>query len=306
MSPEERRRRRKILKNRPHHRRPKNRRPNTKITGERSEAAFLARAIQKNFGVAKPWGDSRRYDFILDNGEILIRIQVKCTESIRAFAYETRATYTKGNQHVAYTKKDIDFIAAHVVPLDLWYIIPVEVCTPQPMLRFYPHRKAKKMRLEQYKEAWHLILPKKGVVNGRIDLQASADQASADHADHASAENATADHASADHASAENADTADHADTASARPTTKLESVVILSEAKDLCISPPLPTTAGKLKTPDPTSPIAQLHHYRQLCATTPTTTLDPKQAPWPLPKVRILAHRQGPHLLPEPSIKSP
>ena len=280
MSPEERRRRRKILKNRPHHRRPKNRRPNTKITGERSEAAFLARAIQKNFGVAKPWGDSRRYDFILDNGEILIRIQVKCTESIRAFAYETRATYTKGNQHVAYTKKDIDFIAAHVVPLDLWYIIPVEVCTPQPMLRFYPHRKAKKMRLEQYKEAWHLILPKKGVVNGRIDLQASADQASADHAD--------------------------HADTASARPTTKLESVVILSEAKDLCISPPLPTTAGKLKTPDPTSPIAQLHHYRQLCATTPTTTLDPKQAPWPLPNVRILAHRQGPHLLPEPSIKSP
>jgi len=25
------------------------------------------------------------------------------------------------------------------------------------MLRFYPHRKAKKMRLEKYREAWHLM-----------------------------------------------------------------------------------------------------------------------------------------------------
>src|SRR6202035_831370 len=58
-----------------------------------------------------------------------------------------------------YTKRDIDFIAAHVVPLDIWYIIPVEVCTPQPMLRFYPHRQAKKMRLEKYREAWRLLDP---------------------------------------------------------------------------------------------------------------------------------------------------
>jgi len=27
------------------------------------------------------------------------------------------------------------------------------------MLRFYPHRKAKKMRLEKYREAWHLLDP---------------------------------------------------------------------------------------------------------------------------------------------------
>jgi len=56
-------------------------RKNTKITGERSEAAFLARAIDMGFGIAKPWGDSRRYDFILDNGECLHRIQVKCTSA---------------------------------------------------------------------------------------------------------------------------------------------------------------------------------------------------------------------------------
>jgi hypothetical protein len=119
-------------------------RKNTKVTGERSEAAFLHKAANLGFGVAKPWGDSRRYDFIVDNGFCLHRVQVKCTESIRMRAYETRATYTTGNTRAVYTKRDIDFIAAHVVPLDIWYIIPVEICTPAPMLRFYPHRKAKK------------------------------------------------------------------------------------------------------------------------------------------------------------------
>ena len=148
-------------------------RKNTKVTGERSEAAFLHKAANLEFGIAKPWGDSRRYDFILDYGDCLHRVQVKCTESIRARAYETRATYSQGSGRAVYTKKDIDFIAAHVVPLDIWYIIPVEVCTPAPMLRFYPHRKAKKMRLEQYREAWHLLQSPEA---GKIEIKASADE----------------------------------------------------------------------------------------------------------------------------------
>ena len=109
-------------------------RPNTKRTGERSEAAFLYQASQRRFAICKPWGDSERYDFILDNRpqpEVhLFRIQIKCTDSLRADAYETRATYTVGKRRAVYTKRDIDFIAAHVVPLNIWYIIPVEVCTP--------------------------------------------------------------------------------------------------------------------------------------------------------------------------------
>jgi hypothetical protein len=149
-------------------------RKNTKVTGERSESDFQSAAIHRNFGVAKPWGDSRRYDFILDNGLCLYRVQVKCTEAIRAAAYETRATYTVGKKRAVYTKKDIDFIAAHVVPLNIWYIIPVEICTPAPMLRFYPHRKAKRMRLEPYREAWHLL---EGTDHApKIELQASADE----------------------------------------------------------------------------------------------------------------------------------
>ena len=136
---------------------------NTKRVGERSEAAFLYQASQRRFAICKPWGDSERYDFILDNRpqpEVhLFRIQIKCTDSLRAGAYETRATYTVGKGRAVYTKRDIDFFVGHVIPLDVWYIMPVEIVTPHPMLRFYPHRKAKKMRLEKYREAWHLLDP---------------------------------------------------------------------------------------------------------------------------------------------------
>ena len=226
------------------------RRKNTKITGERSEAAFLTRAVQLNFGIAKPWGDSRRYDFILDNGERLHRIQVKCTESIRARAYETRATYTTGKGRAVYTKKDIDFIAAHVVPLDIWYIIPVEVCTPAPMLRFYPHRKAKKMRLEPYREAWHLVLPKQS--NEVMEIQASADETSFQNSK---------------------------------------KSVVILSEAKDLYTSLAAPNRVSSSSVADAR---AALKQFRQLCKETKPTSLPQSGAPWPIPRVKILAMGKG------------
>ncbi|HTW57612.1 MAG TPA: group I intron-associated PD-(D/E)XK endonuclease [Terriglobales bacterium] len=265
-------------------------RKNTKVTGERSEAAFLDRAIQRNFGVAKPWGDSRRYDFILDNGQCLHRIQVKCTESIRARAYETRATYTVGKKRAVYTKKDIDFIAAHVVPLDLWYIIPVEVCTPAPMLRFYPHRKARKMRLEPYREAWHWILPKEGVdENGRIEIQASAD------------ETIYPEHVDLEHADLE------HVDPKPVDP--EYDRTTNAAPGKDHVGTAALGCPAGQspaalspaTSRATPKTPIATLQSYRNLCAKTPATRLNPTLAPWPIPPVKILAARKGKKILPNP-----
>ena len=53
-------------------------RPNTKRTGERSEAAFLYQASQRRFAISKPWGDSERYDFILDNRPRFGRERATC------------------------------------------------------------------------------------------------------------------------------------------------------------------------------------------------------------------------------------
>ena len=135
-------------------------RKNTKRTGEFSEAAFLTKATGLGFKVAKPWGDSERYDFIVapaqDSPEFFWRVQVKCTEITRARAYEVRAAYSIGKGRAIYTPADIDFLVAHIVPRDIWYVLPVEACMPSPMLRFYPDG-ARCARFEQYREAWHLL-----------------------------------------------------------------------------------------------------------------------------------------------------
>ena len=74
---------------------------NTKRTGEFSEAGFLHRAEGYGFNLAKPWGDSERYDFILDSGSRLWKVQVKGTEVLRARGYEVRVAFTTSRPSAA-------------------------------------------------------------------------------------------------------------------------------------------------------------------------------------------------------------
>jgi hypothetical protein len=48
-----------------------------KRRGEIAEAAFLAKVASLGFTVSKTWGDSDRYDFVVDGGAGLRRVQVK-------------------------------------------------------------------------------------------------------------------------------------------------------------------------------------------------------------------------------------
>jgi hypothetical protein len=99
---------------------------NSKRTGELSEAAFLHKAVGLGFRVTKPWGDSERYDFVLDSGRRLWRVQIKCTASERAGGYHIQPIhFVYGKNKVVYTADDIDVLAAHIVPLDVWYVVPV-------------------------------------------------------------------------------------------------------------------------------------------------------------------------------------
>jgi hypothetical protein len=128
-----------------------------KRRGEIAELAFMRKAISLGFGVAKPWGDSDRYDFILDSGQRLWRVQVRSTEyqSHRGYAVHTYVYVKK--QMVALTAREIDAIVAYIVPLDLWYVVPVEFADCKN-LWFYPHGSKKGSRFERFCEAWHLLV----------------------------------------------------------------------------------------------------------------------------------------------------
>jgi len=133
-------------------------RPNTKRTGELAEAAFVVKCAALGYAVSKPWGDSERYDFILDAGNRAWRVQIKCTESLRANAYEVQSTYCDQKKKGHYTAADIDFLVAYIIPLDLWYIVPATALPPSASLRFYPKGiLTRRPRFEQYREAWHLF-----------------------------------------------------------------------------------------------------------------------------------------------------
>ncbi len=131
---------------------------NTKRTGELAEAAFLHKAVGLGFRVTKPWGDSERYDFVLDSGRRLWRVQIKCTAVERARGYHIQPIhFVYGKNKVVYTSADIDVLAAQVVPLDVWYLVPVEALAAGSSLRLYPDDGCKTARFERYREGWDLF-----------------------------------------------------------------------------------------------------------------------------------------------------
>lgn len=150
---------------------------NTKRTGELSEAAFLLKAESLGLHVAKPWGDSERYDFILDAGARLWRVQLKCTEAARAGGYDVQPIYAVyGKGKVVYTADDIDVLVAHIVPKNAWYVLPVEAFSPRKNLRFYPDIECKRAHWEKYREAWDWMRTHEPIAQN-ADIRAALDAA---------------------------------------------------------------------------------------------------------------------------------
>jgi hypothetical protein len=50
---------------------------NTKSIGDRSEATVLAALVRAGYDVSIPFGENQRYDLLADNGERILRVQVK-------------------------------------------------------------------------------------------------------------------------------------------------------------------------------------------------------------------------------------
>jgi hypothetical protein len=124
-----------------------------KRSGEQAEAVFLNKATSLGFSVAKPWGDSERYDLIVRSGRQLWRVQVKST----CYVGERRFSITARGCTAGYTEDEIDFLAAYIVPLGIWYLIPVKAFAPSKCLRFYPENNDSRGQYERYREAWWLM-----------------------------------------------------------------------------------------------------------------------------------------------------
>ena len=131
-----------------------------KRLGEVSQAAFLLKARMLGFSVAMPWGDSERYDFVVwaKKDRRMLRVQVKGTGRLHRRGYEVQPVRsTRGQGKRRYTKRDIDVLVAHVQPLDVWYLMPIEAVGRAKSLRLYPDIESRTPRWEEYREAWEVL-----------------------------------------------------------------------------------------------------------------------------------------------------
>jgi hypothetical protein len=122
-----------------------------KQRGEWAELRFIARAAEHGLCITKPWGEMSHYDFAIEHQGRFVRVQVKSTKYLRGRAY-TCTVFTRSGP---YGPNEIDFVAAYVIPLDIWYVIPGHVFEGQYHIHLSPHLKTSKF--ERYREAWHLL-----------------------------------------------------------------------------------------------------------------------------------------------------
>jgi PD-(D/E)XK endonuclease len=126
----------------------------SKTKGDLGELAFSHKAASLGFGVAEPHGEDEAYDFILDSGKRLWRVQVKSIYSPFRNGYRTAGR--RNNQDI-YKAEEIDFLVAYIAPLDIWYVIPVNHIAASRILPFYPSGCKRGGHFECYREAWHLM-----------------------------------------------------------------------------------------------------------------------------------------------------
>ena len=133
-----------------------------KAKGNVAELGFLQKASSLGFGVAKPYGDDEHYDFILDSGERFWRVQVRSTSCKRSgprSGYVVSACRCNHRYEITtYQPAEIDIFAAYIVPLDIWYIIPVDQLASHH-LGLHPSGCRGGGCFEAFREAWHLMAP---------------------------------------------------------------------------------------------------------------------------------------------------
>ncbi len=163
----------------------------TKRRGEISELAFALAAARQGFGISRPYGDSERYDIILDSTHLksvipteaerkrakwrnlllaatharprLIRVQVKATTHLLFGLYRVNVHRRINGRAVPYTLSEIDFIAAYVIPEDSWFIIPLAHILGQTSLLLRPKKSRRPCPYANYREAWPLLRQPDGI-----------------------------------------------------------------------------------------------------------------------------------------------
>lgn len=118
----------------------------TQMVGNTNEIKCILAFMQLGYECSIPYGNGAKYDFIVDTGEKLLRIQCKSSNYVNdhgtirtdAFYFSTtsQTVNTKETTRHRYNSNQIDFFATCFN--DQVYLVPVEECSTGKTLRFSP------------------------------------------------------------------------------------------------------------------------------------------------------------------------
>lgn len=133
---------------------------NNRQRGHLAELAFMRKAASLGLSVAKPWGEGERYDVIVRVENVCWRVQVKSvlskTRPRNHYRIHT-SVHRRSGPRALYTAKEIDFLAAYIIPQDMWYIFPATLIEGRKVICVSPG--SKRSWPEKYREAWKLMKP---------------------------------------------------------------------------------------------------------------------------------------------------
>jgi hypothetical protein len=134
--------------------------------GDLGEVAFLHKATELGLMVAQPYGTNHPFDFLVQGGQKIYRIQVKAVSHMRGGLYALITRRSQGRRLRAYSRSEVDFVAVYIIPEDTWYILPVREVENRLTLLFRPKGYHRPDPWAHYREAWHLLSEPDGLVFG--------------------------------------------------------------------------------------------------------------------------------------------
>jgi hypothetical protein len=118
--------------------------------GDTAEVLFKLRCLEKGLTPCTPYG-LRRYDFVIDNGKSLIKVQVKMANSAQKDSFYQ---FNIGPNGKRYTDEQVDVFAFYIAPTNTWYIMPHHILPPTTLMRIpvlTPNR------YTSFEEAWYIL-----------------------------------------------------------------------------------------------------------------------------------------------------
>ncbi len=124
------------------------------MLGNIAELEFLLSATRQGLIVSRPTIQSTIYDFLVDNGKRILKVQIKSTFTSGPVFGLNIGQGSTGKK--SYTPADVDIIACFIGELKTWYFFPISVIGKKVKLSLTPNSIDSKWN--KYREGWITLL----------------------------------------------------------------------------------------------------------------------------------------------------